>query len=147
MRTVALAKLLSSMQPGTALLGICFTPRSLSAAVTTRHLRDEYPTNVPHSATLDPDSLLRVVKELQVSSSYAMPFCSCLCSKALHMRVQVGGLVLGGSALFRTNGLTQFGARHLVSRVGGDPFSNLGETEEAVQLPIALWCAEYNMHI
>ena len=59
------------------------------------------------------------------------------------MRVQVGGLVLGGSALFRTNGLTQFGARHLVSRVGGDPFSNLGETEEAVQLPIALWCAEH----
>ena len=49
--------------------------------------------------------------------------------------------MLGGSALLRSNGLTQFGARHLVSRVGGDPFSNIGETEEAVQLPIALWCA------
>lgn len=50
--------------------------------------------------------------------------------------------MLGGSALFRTNGLTQFGARHLVSRVGGDPFSNMGESAEAAQLPIALWCAE-----
>lgn len=65
-----------------------------------------------------------------------------MCSKASHARVQVGGLVLGGSALFRTNGLTQFGARHLVSRVGGDPFSNMGETAEALQLPIALWCAD-----
>lgn len=62
------------------------------------------------------------------------------------MHVQVGGLMLGGSALFRTNGLTQFGARHLVSRVGGDPFNNIGENEEAVQLPIALWCV-YLVHV
>ena len=73
MRTVALAKLLSSMQPGTALMGICFTPHSLCAAVTTRHLHKDPPKDVPQSATLDPDSLLRVVKELQVSSSYALP--------------------------------------------------------------------------
>lgn len=53
--------------------------------------------------------------------------------------------MLGGSALFRTNGLTQFGARHLVSRVGGDPFDNIGEIEKAVQLPIALWCV-YLLH-
>ena len=53
--------------------------------------------------------------------------------------LQVGALLLGGSALFRTNGLTQFGARHIDSRVGGDPFSNTGEAEESVQLPIALW--------
>lgn len=116
MRTVPLANLLSSMQPGTALMGLSFTPRSLRAAVTTRHMADKYPTDVPQAASLDPDSLLRVVQELQI-----------------------GGLLLGGSALFRTNGLTQFGARHLVSRVGGDPFSNIGETEESMQLPIALW--------
>lgn len=53
--------------------------------------------------------------------------------------LQIGALLLGGSALFRTNGLAQFGARHLVSRVGGDPFSNMGEAEESMQLPIALW--------
>jgi len=53
--------------------------------------------------------------------------------------IQIGALLLGGSALFRTNGLAQFGARHLVSRVGGDPFSNMGEAEESMQLPIALW--------
>ena len=27
----------------------------------------------------------------------------------------------------------------MVSRVGGDPFSNMGEAEESMQLPIALW--------
>ena len=53
--------------------------------------------------------------------------------------LQVGGVLLGGSALFRTNGLTQFGARHLVSRIGGDPFSNAGEADDSVQLPIGLW--------
>ena len=141
MRTVALEKLLSSMQPGTALMGICFTPCSVSAAVTTRQLRSAYPTDVPQSATSDPVGLLRVVKELQVLSSYATSCAVVLCSKAVHMHMQVGGLMLGGSALFRTNGLTQFGARHLVSRVGGDPFSNIGENEEAMQLPVALWCA------
>ena len=83
MRTVALAKLLSSMQPGTALMGICFTPRSLSAAVTTRHLRNGYPTAVPHAATLDPDSLLRVVKELQVLPSYVTP-CVIACAARLY---------------------------------------------------------------
>ena len=66
MITVPLAKLLSSMQPGTALMGLCFTPRSLIAAVTTRNVLDGQPTAVPHAATLDPDSLLRLVKELQV---------------------------------------------------------------------------------
>ncbi|KAL3142389.1 hypothetical protein ABBQ38_002724 [Trebouxia sp. C0009 RCD-2024] len=116
MRTVSLTKLLASMQPGTALMGLSFTPPALRAAVTTRHIVNKYPTEVPDAATLDPDSLLTIVKKLQV-----------------------GGLLLGGSALFRTNGLTQFGARHLVSRVGGDPFSNLGENEECMQLPIALW--------
>ena len=53
--------------------------------------------------------------------------------------MQAGALLLGGSALFRTNGLTQFGARHMVSRVGGDPFSNTDEKAGSVQLPIALW--------
>lgn len=52
---------------------------------------------------------------------------------------KAGALLLGGSALFRTNGLTQFGARHMVSRFGGDPFSNTDEKAGSVQLPIALW--------
>lgn len=142
MRTVSLTKLLASMQPGTALMGLSFTPPALRAAVTTRHIVNKYPTEVPDAATLDPDSLLTIVKKLQVLDT-----CLRLCSvhlpvqQGLLMRLQVGGLLLGGSALFRTNGLTQFGARHLVSRVGGDPFSNLGENEECMQLPIALWCA------
>lgn len=74
MRTVPLAKLLSSMQPGTVLMGICFTPRSLRAAVTTCHIRQQYPTDVPPAAAADPDSLLRVVKELQVLSNWAKCF-------------------------------------------------------------------------
>lgn len=142
MRTVPLANLLSSMQPGTALMGLSFTPRSLRAAVTTRHMADKYPTDVPQAASLDPDSLLRVVQELQVRDIYlkSRPV-QLSVQQASHAHLQIGGLLLGGSALFRTNGLTQFGARHLVSRVGGDPFSNIGETEESMQLPIALWCA------
>ncbi|KAL3152428.1 hypothetical protein ABBQ32_001479 [Trebouxia sp. C0010 RCD-2024] len=116
MRTVPLRKLLASVQPDTALMGLSFTPSSVRAAVTTHHTVSKYLTELPEAATLDPDSLLTLVKKLQV-----------------------GGLLLGGSALFRTNGLTQFGARHLVSRVGGDPFSNIGEDEECMQLPIALW--------
>ena len=64
MRTVALAKLLSSMQPGTALLGLSFTPRALRAAVTTARLGE--PSEIPHAAALDADSLLRAVKEFQV---------------------------------------------------------------------------------
>ncbi|KAL0031639.1 hypothetical protein WJX77_011242 [Trebouxia sp. C0004] len=74
------------------------------------------PRQLPQAPSLDADGLLRLVKEQQI-----------------------GAVLLGGSALFRTNGLTQFGARHLVSRVGGDPFSNIGEAEESMQLPIALW--------
>ena len=130
------------MQPGTALMGLSFTPRSLRAAVTTGHVVDKYPTDVPEAATLEPDSLLTIVKKLQVLE-IRLRSCAVQLSvqQGLHMRLQVGGLLLGGTALFRTNGLTQFGARHLVSRVGGDPFSNIGEHEESVQLPIALWCA------
>ena len=51
---------------------------------------------------------------------------------------QAGGILLGGSSLFRTNGLTQFGARNLVSKVEGDPYS-LPDNNDTVQLPIALW--------
>jgi len=141
MRTVPLTKLLASMQPGTALMGLSFTPPSLRAAVTTRHIVNEYPTEVPEAATLDPDSLLTVVKRLQVLNIFLRSCLVQLPAQGWLTCLQVGGLLLGGSALFRTNGLTQFGARHLVSRVGGDPFSNIGENEECVQLPIAFWCA------
>ncbi|KAL0044156.1 hypothetical protein WJX82_001436 [Trebouxia sp. C0006] len=114
MRTVPLSSLLSSTQSGTALLGLCFTPQRIDLAVTT--LKVLQPRQLPQAPSLDADGLLRLVKEKQI-----------------------GALLLGGSALFRTNGLAQFGARHLVSRVGGDPFSNMGEAEESMQLPIALW--------
>lgn len=67
MRTVALAKLLPSMQPGTALLGLCFTPRALSAAVTTPDVLE--PRQIPHAANFNEESLLKVVKELQVVAS------------------------------------------------------------------------------
>ncbi|DBA81456.1 TPA: hypothetical protein ACH3X1_007240 [Trebouxia sp. C0004] len=114
MRTLPLSSLLSSMQSGTALLGLCFTPQRIDLAVTS--LKVLQPRQLPQAPSLDADGLLRLVKEQQI-----------------------GAVLLGGSALFRTNGLTQFGARHLVSRVGGDPFSNIGEAEESMQLPIALW--------
>ena len=67
MRTVALGKLLPSMQPGTALLGLCFNPRALSAAVTTSDLNE--PKQIPHAASLNAESLLKVVKEFQVLPS------------------------------------------------------------------------------
>lgn len=142
MRTVPLRKLLASVQPDTALMGLSFTPSSVRAAVTTHHTVSKYLTELPEAATLDPDSLLTLVKKLQVLDIYLQVTLGAVaCAAKLLIRLQVGGLLLGGSALFRTNGLTQFGARHLVSRVGGDPFSNIGEDEECMQLPIALWCA------
>lgn len=64
MRTVALAKLLSSVPPGTALMGLCFTPCALKVAVTSPGAVD--PKEIPYAADLDANSLLKVVKELQV---------------------------------------------------------------------------------
>lgn len=124
------------MQTGTALLGLCFTPQRIDLAVTT--LKVLQPRQLPQAPSLDADGLLRLVKEQQV---LRMPNIVLLTFHHHNQSIilQIGGLLLGGSALFRTNGLTQFGARHLVSRVGGDPFSNVGEAEDSMQLPIALW--------
>ena len=140
MRTVPLSSLLLSMQSGTALLGLCFTPQRIDLAVTTSKVLQ--PRQLPQAPSLDADGLLRLVKEKQV---LRFSILECQTLRSLHFTItpqhdiQIGALLLGGSALFRTNGLTQFGARHLVSRVGGDPFSNMGEAEESMQLPIALW--------
>lgn len=95
-------------------MGICFTAQRLDVAVTTSKLMQ--PKQLPDAAKLTAEDLLRLVR-----------------------KHEAGGILLGGSALFRTNGLTQFGARHLVSRVGGDAFGNAGEAADAVQLPISLW--------
>ena len=73
MRTVALARLLCSMQPGTALMGLCFTPNALHAAVTSDNLLE--PIKLPAAGSLDPDGLLKVVKERQVvlkSSTFSL---------------------------------------------------------------------------
>ena len=64
MRTVPLSSLTSSMQSGTALLGLCFTPQRIHLAVTT--LKVLQPTQLPQAPSLDADELLRLVKEQQV---------------------------------------------------------------------------------
>ncbi len=64
MRTVPLSSLLSSMQSGTALLGLCFTPQRIDLAITT--LKVLQPRQLPQAPSLDADGLLRLVKEKQV---------------------------------------------------------------------------------
>lgn len=64
MRTVPLSSLLSSMQSGTALLGLCFTPQRIDLAVTTSKVLQ--PRQLPQAPSLDADRLLRLVKEQQV---------------------------------------------------------------------------------
>ena len=140
MRTIPLATLIQSMQPGTNLMGVCFTAQRLDVAVTTSKLLQ--PKQLPDAAKLTAEDLLRLVRKHEVKANKRQALIIQTALKATLYKadnVQAGGILLGGSALFRTNGLTQFGARHLVSRVGGDAFGNAGEAADAVQLPISLW--------
>ncbi|CAD7701013.1 unnamed protein product [Ostreobium quekettii] len=56
---------------------------------------------------------------------------------------KVQGMLMGGSALFRANGQTQFGARKLISLVHGADNEEGGlqnlDGVATIDLPIAMW--------
>ncbi|GMH33554.1 hypothetical protein BSKO_01388 [Bryopsis sp. KO-2023] len=110
-------RLVARLTPSNKVMALCLTPTSTEVAVATAQGEDLRVVN--SGDMLSPERLQQLVEEHEVS-----------------------GLLMGGSALFRTNGQTQFGARKLISQLHGVDYEEgmMGlQRPKRLDFPIVLW--------